>query len=82
MRKITPLPPEIDIQIENQSVMETDLNKFLGVYIDKKPAEKTHTPYIAEKTARGVGILIKARKYITHEYMITFSYSFVFPYLI
>ena len=33
-RKIT--TPKIDIKIDNQSVMETDLSKFLGVYIDKK----------------------------------------------
>ena len=33
-RKIT--PPKIDIKIDNQSVMETDLSKILGVYIDKK----------------------------------------------
>ena len=31
--KIT--PPKIDIKIDNQSIMETDISKFLGVYIDK-----------------------------------------------
>ena len=79
-RKIT--PPKIDIKIDNQSVMETDLSKFLAVYIDKKLTWKTHISYIAGKIARGIGILIKARKYFTHECMITLYYSFVFPYLI
>ena len=79
-RKIT--PPQIDIKIDNQSVMETDLSKFLGVYIDKKLNWKTHISYIAGKIARGIGILIKARKYFTHECLITLYYSFVFPYLI
>ena len=50
-RKIT--PPKIDIKIDNQSVMETDLSKFLGVYIDKKLTWKTHISYIAGKIARG-----------------------------
>ena len=31
-RKI--IPPKIDIKIDNQSVIETDLSKFLGVYIE------------------------------------------------
>ena len=33
-RKIT--PEKIDIEIDNQSVIETDISKFLGVNIDKK----------------------------------------------
>ena len=49
-RKIT--PPKIDIEIDNQSVMETDLSKFLGVYIDKKLTWKTHISYIAGRIAR------------------------------
>ena len=79
-RKITPL--KIDIEIDNQSVIETELSKFLGVYIDKKLTCKTHISYIAGKISRGIGILIKARKYINHGCMITMYYSFIFPYLI
>ena len=62
--------------------METDLSKILGVYIDKKLTWKTNISNIAGKIARGIGIRIKARKYFTHECMITLYYSFVFTYLI
>ena len=79
-RKIT--PPEIDIKIDNQSVMETDIRKFLGIYIDNKLTWKNHIYFIAGKIARGMGILIKAGKYFTHECMIILYCSFVFPYLI
>ena len=79
-RKI--IAPKIDIKIDNQSVMESDHSKFFGVYIDKKLIRKIHISFIAGTIARGVGILIKARKYFTHERMITLYYSFVFQYLI
>ena len=61
---------EIDINIDNQSVMGTDLSKFLGVYMDKKLTCKTHISFIDGKIARGIGIFMKARKYFTDECMI------------
>ena len=50
-RKIT--SHKIDIKINNQSVMETDLSKFLGDNIDKKLTWKTHIYFIAGKIAGG-----------------------------
>ena len=76
VRKITPPPPQKkkkkknDIKIGNQSVMASDHGKFLEVYIDKKPG-KILISFIAGTIAREIGIVIKARKYFTHECMMT-----------
>ena len=64
MSKINPPPPpQIIINIDNQSVMETYLSKFFGVYIDKKLSWKTRISYMTGKIARRVGLLIKSMKY-------------------
>ena len=46
-------PRKIDIKIDNQSVMETDISKFLGVYIDKKLTWKTYISFITGRIAWG-----------------------------
>ena len=72
-------PHIIDIAMDNQSVMETNHNKFVWVFIDKKNSLAKLTSYIVGDIARVV-IFIKARKYFTHWCMITLRYSsFKFP---
>ena len=42
---------------------------------------KKHITYISGKVARGVGLIIKARKMLTSDVLLTLYYSFIFPYL-
>ena len=41
-----------------------------------------HIDYISGKIARGIGILIKARKILSNECMTNLYYAFIYPYLI
>ena len=79
-RKVAPI--KVDIKIDNQSITETKIIKFIGTYIDDNLNWKFHISYIAGKIARGIGIIIKARKYFSSECMISLYHSFIYPYLI
>ena len=74
--------PSIKFKIEGESISETVKSKFLGVIIDNKLSWKDHIAYISGKIARRIGIILKARKYLLKESLISLYYSFIYPYLI
>ena len=76
------LPPQLISKLIINQLWKLTLANSLEYTSIRSSHVKTHISFIAGKIARGVGILIKARKYFTHECMITLYYSFVFPYLI
>ena len=61
--------------------MEVTETKFLGVIIDYKLNWSPHITYISKKVAKGVGIILKARKLFDQETLLTLYYTFVYPYL-
>ena len=73
---------DIKIEIDNEIISETKSSKFLGVHIDNKLNWKMHVDYVSGKIARGIGILVKARKVFRNECMINLYYAFIYPYLI
>ena len=80
-RKKTQLA-DIKIEIDNEIISETKSSKFLGVHIDNKLNWKMHGDYVSGKIARGIGILVKARKVFSNECVINLYYAFIYPYLI
>ena len=58
------IKPSTNLKIEGESISETVKSKFLGVIIDNKLSWKDHIAYILGKIARGIGIILKARKYL------------------
>ena len=74
--------PSIDLKTEGESISETVKSKFLGVIIDNKLFWKDHIAYISGKIARGIGIILKARKNLLKESLISLYYSSIYPYLI
>ena len=59
----------------------TTVTKFLGVIIDNKLKWSTHILYIRKKIAKGIGILLKARKCFNNETLLSLYHTFVYPYL-
>ena len=55
--------------------------KFLGVIIDDKLSFIRHITYIKSKISKGLGILLKARKYLNRKCLLNLYYSFIYPYL-
>ena len=70
-----------ELQIEGKRIMEVHETKFLGVFIDNKLSWKPHIRYICTKVAKGIGVILKARKVFDHETLSTLYYTFVYPYL-
>ena len=73
--------PDCHLSIEGQPISRTNCSKFLGVFIDDQLIWKRHISHISNKVAKGIGILIKARRVLSRASLIQLYYSFVYPYL-
>ena len=73
--------PDFEIKIDGHRIDQTFKTKFLGVIIDSQLTWKEHINYICSKVAKGVGIIIRARKLLDKDTLMTLYYSFVYPYL-
>ena len=71
---------DIDVSIDGNNIDKVNNTKFLGVYIDHKLSWKKHVECISGKVARGIGIILKARKLLNRSALKTLYYSFVYPY--
>ena len=52
----------------------------MAIFIDNKLSWKPHIRYICTKVAKGIGVILKARKVFDHETLSTLYYTFVYPY--
>ena len=74
--------PGISLQIDGEAIAEVNKSKFLGVVIDNKLSWKDHISFMCRKVARGIGVIIKARKVLYNESLKCLYYSFIYPYMI
>ena len=74
--------PDISLKIDGEIIAEVTSSKFLGVIIDDKLNWKDHVSFVCRKVARGLGVIIKARKVLRNESLKNLYYSFIYPYLI
>ena len=74
--------PGISLQIDGEAIAEVNKSKFLGVVIDNKLSWKDHISFVCRKVARGIGVIIKARKVLHNESLKCLYYSFMYPYMI
>ena len=49
--------------------------------LDNKVNWKDHINYISGKVSRGIGMVLKARRYLAKKALMTLYYSFIYPYL-
>ena len=69
-----------DIVIDGNIIEEVDRTKFLGVHIDNALTWKYHIDHICSKVSKNTGIILKARKILQSETLLTLYYSFILPY--
>ena len=69
----------VNINVNNFSLEKVNSTKFLGVIIDSKISWLSHIQFIKTKISKGIGILCKARKYLTISSLITLYFSFIYP---
>ena len=71
----------IEIKINGICIKKVEHAKFLGVIIDHKLNWDHHIKYIKQKVAKGIGIIIKARKTFNKETLTTLYHTMILPYL-
>ena len=69
-----------NIYINGTCIIEVTETKFLGVIIDYKLNWSSHIMNINKKIAKGIGIILKARKVFNNETLISLYYTFVYPF--
>ena len=72
----------IDICMNNSVLKQTNCIKYLGVFIDSKLSWIQHINYVKNKVSKCVGIMYKARRYLSKNSLVNLYHSFVYPYLI
>ena len=55
--------------------------KFLGIILDNALTWKVHTLYLAKKISKSIGILSRARPFLTKTTLRQLYFSFLYPYL-
>ena len=50
------------------------------MFIDEKLKWKCHINYVSGKISRGIGVILKARKLLNRDSLITLYHSFIYPY--
>ena len=73
--------PSPDIMISGTKINQVDKAKFLGVIIDSKLSWSDHTKHVIKKISKGIGIIIKARKYFNQDTLLNLYNTMVLPYI-
>ena len=71
----------VNISLCDIALNRVTFTKFLGVIIDDKLSFSRHVSYIKNKISKGMGIIIKARKYLNKKSLLDLYHAFVYPYL-
>ena len=74
-------PTNLEISIDNRSIVKVYKTKFLALRIDNRLHWKNQISYICGKIFRGIGILIKACNFLNHTGLLSLHYLFTYPYL-
>ena len=76
--------PCISINIDGQPIDEVESTRFLGVILTidwhGKSIFLTYQ-YISGKVSRGIGVIVRARRVLNSDALLTLYYSFIYPFL-
>ena len=70
-----------DITIAGEKITKVESTKFLGIVIDSKLSWESHSKFIRKKIAKGIGVIGKARKYLSKYTLRSLYFSFIYPYI-
>ena len=64
---------DLNISVDGQNIEQVNKTKFLGVYIDDKLNWREHVNYTAGKIARNIGIIARAKKFVTKKLLLVYT---------
>ena len=73
---------QVDVTICHKIINQVSYVKFLGVTIDSTLSWSEHIRITKTKIAKGIGMLVKARKFLCKSTLTTIYNSFIYPYLL
>ena len=71
-------PPDLNLIIGSSCIERTNVQKFLGIYIDDKVSFRVHTNKIAAKLSQGVGLLRKMKHIVPRNVLKNLFYAFIY----
>ena len=70
----------IDIDINGSKLQRVKCVKYLGLMVDQKLKWIDHITHVKHKVAHGLGIINKAKPFLTKKGLRNLYYSFIYPY--
>ena len=58
-------PNNFSLSFGNQSLKQSNVVKFLGVYLDEHLTWKHHISFVCKQIAKSIGILFRSRFYLS-----------------
>ena len=69
------------LSIGGQSLIQSNVTKFLGVYIDEHLTWKYHINFVCKQIAKSIGILFRTRFYLSCKTKLMLYYTLIYPYI-
>ena len=69
------------IVIDNHQLTQVNSAKYLGVIIDHKLDWIEHISYVKSKMSKGIGIMYKARQFLTKKALLMLYHAYIYPYM-
>ena len=69
------------VVIDNQQLTQVNSAKYLGVIIDHKLNWIEHISYVKSKMSKGIGIMFKARQFLTKKALLMLYHAYIYPYM-
>ena len=70
------------LSFRNQSLKQSNVVKFLSVYLDEHLTWKHHISFVCKQIAKSIGILLRSRFYLSVKTKLTLYYTLIYPYII
>ena len=68
------------VVIDNHRLIQVNSVKYLGVIIDHKLNWIEHISYVKSKKSKGIGIMYKARQFLTKKALLMLYHAYIYPY--
>ena len=69
------------VVIDNHDLTQVKSAKYLGVIIDHKLNWIEHISYVKSKISKGIGIMYKARQFLTKKALLMLYHAYIYPYM-
>ena len=71
-------PPDLRLEIGNSLIQRTNVQKFLGIYIDDRLTFRDHVNKICAKMSQRVGIMRRLRVFLPRDILKQLFYTFIY----